>query len=306
MSQKLAIKGLATKLHYALRQVGAHNTTGFQLFLESNGQPLSFFHDVPLEEPITERKANHKNRRVFNMVVEIPRWTNGKCEIATKLPFNPIIMDAQNGQPRFVKNVFPYNGYIWNYGALPQTWEDPAHVDLDTQHKGDNDPVDVIEIGQSVGFPGQIKQVKILGTLALLDQGETDWKMLAIDLEDPNAAYVDDIADVEVHFPGLISATVDWFQNYKLPDGKARNEFAFGAKPRDANYALQIIDQTHTYWKNLVNSHQVTHGIATLNATLESSPFYDPNFVLPPPNPLPAAPIPDSLQKWHFCGKPRL
>ncbi|KAI0243785.1 Inorganic pyrophosphatase, partial [Massospora cicadina] len=89
-------------------------------------------------------------------------------------------------------------------------------------------------------------------------QGETDWKMFAIDLEDPMAASVDDIADVELHFPGLISATVDWFRNYKLPDGKSQNEFAFGGKPKDAEYALRIVDQTHSYWKALVSSNHAT------------------------------------------------
>jgi inorganic pyrophosphatase len=39
---------------------------------------------------------------------------------------------------------------------------------------GDNDPLDVCEIGEAVAYPGQVKQVKVLGTMALLDEGETD------------------------------------------------------------------------------------------------------------------------------------
>ena len=35
-----------------------------------------------------------------------------------------------------------------NYGAFPQTWEDPSHVPDDTKFPGDNDPLDVIEIGE--------------------------------------------------------------------------------------------------------------------------------------------------------------
>ena len=31
-----------------------------------------------------------------------------------------------------------------------QTWEDPAHVDSHTSCKGDNDPLDVCEIGYKV------------------------------------------------------------------------------------------------------------------------------------------------------------
>lgn len=32
-----------------------------------------------------------------------------------------------------------------------QTWEDPSHEDPETKTKGDQDPLDVCEIGQKVG-----------------------------------------------------------------------------------------------------------------------------------------------------------
>jgi inorganic pyrophosphatase len=93
----------------------------------------------------------------------------------------------KKGKLRFVRNCFPHKGYIWNYGALPQTWEDPSQIHPDTKARGDNDPIDVCEIGESVGYTGQIKQVKVLGAMALLDEGETDWKIIAVDVNDPLA-----------------------------------------------------------------------------------------------------------------------
>lgn len=57
----------------------------------------------------------------------------------------------------------------------------------DTNARGDNDPIDVCEIGEEIAYRGQIKQVKILGVMALLDEGETDWKLIAIDIKDPMA-----------------------------------------------------------------------------------------------------------------------
>jgi inorganic pyrophosphatase len=45
----------------------------------------------------------------------------------------------------------------------------------------------VCEIGEAVGYTGQVKQVKILGAMALLDEGETDWKIIAVDINDPLA-----------------------------------------------------------------------------------------------------------------------
>ena len=39
-----------------------------------------------------------------------------------------------------------------------------------------------------IGEQGEVKQVKVLGCLALIDEGETDWKIFAIDASDPLAA----------------------------------------------------------------------------------------------------------------------
>ncbi len=58
-----------------------------------------------------------------------------------------VFQDVKKGRIRFASNIFPHKGYIWNYGAIPQTWEDPSHVDPDTGCKGDGDPIDVVEIG---------------------------------------------------------------------------------------------------------------------------------------------------------------
>lgn len=41
----------------------------------------------------------------------------------------------------------------------------------DTKQAGDNDPLDVVEIGERVASIGQVKQVKVLGVMALLDEG---------------------------------------------------------------------------------------------------------------------------------------
>lgn len=35
---------------------------------------------------------------------------------------------------------------------------------------------------------GEVIKVKVLGTLALIDEGETDWKVIVINTDDPDAA----------------------------------------------------------------------------------------------------------------------
>lgn len=129
---------------------------------------------------------------------------------------NPIKQDVKKGKLRYVANCFPHHGYIWNYGAFPQTWENPEHTDPSTGCKGDNDPIDVLEIGSRVAKRGEVVQVKILGVVALIDEGETDWKVITIDINDPKANLVNDIADVEKTFPGLLRATIEWFKVWAL------------------------------------------------------------------------------------------
>lgn len=41
-------------------------------------------------------------------------------QIATKELLNPIKQDVKKGALRYVANIFPHKGYIWNYGAIPQ------------------------------------------------------------------------------------------------------------------------------------------------------------------------------------------
>lgn len=133
-------------------------------------------------------------------------------QISLAETLNPIKQDIKKGKLRFVANCFPHHGYIWNYGAFPQTWENPEHTDPSTGCKGDNDPIDVLEIGSRVAKRGEVLQVKILGIVALIDEGETDWKVFTIDVNDPKASQVNDISDVEKVFPGLLRATIEWFK----------------------------------------------------------------------------------------------
>merc|ERR1712029_601303 len=222
---------------FSIVERGTVNTDDYRVFFKNTetGNVISPFHDIPL-----------KNGDNFNMVVEIPRWSNAKMEIATKEVLNPIKQD--------VKNFFPHHGYIWNYGALPQTWEDPAHVDENTSVAGDNDPLDVVEIGGKIHPRGAVIQVKILGVLAMIDDGETDWRVFCIDVNDEDASKLNDISDVKTHKPGLVEATVEWFKYYKVPDGKPVNEFAFNNEAKDKAFAVSVIQQTHEQWLKLMKS----------------------------------------------------
>lgn len=243
-----------------------------------------------------------QSKKVYNMVVEIPRWSNAKMEIATGEKLNPIKQDVKKGALRYVRNPFPHKGYIWNYGALPQTWEDPNHVDAGTKAKGDNDPIDVLEIGERIAKRGEVLKVKILGTVALIDEGETDWKVITINVDDPSAALVNDIGDVEKVFPGLLRATVEWFKIYKIPDGKPANEFAFGGEAKNREFAEKVVEETHGFWQKLVGGQSQPGELSVHNAALlgaEASKLVEEKGAT---STLAALPIADqtALEKWYY------
>ncbi|XP_067424285.1 inorganic pyrophosphatase 2, mitochondrial isoform X2 [Emydura macquarii macquarii] len=301
---------------YGTVQRGRPHSPEYRLYLKNaEGKYISPFHDIPLfagskedKEVPAKRSKTNGSEVVFNMVVEVPRWSNAKMEIATEEPLNPIKQDIKRGKLRYVANIFPHKGYIWNYGALPQTWEDPHHKDNSTGCCGDNDPIDVCEIGTKVHSPGEIVQVKVLGVLALIDEGETDWKIIAISVDDPEAQKIHDIDDVKKHKPGYLEATVDWFQLYKVPDEKPENKFAFNGEFKDKDFAVEIIKSTHEYWKALLHKKADGGAIKCMNVLVHDSPFRcseeDARLIVESaPPPARGDSVSAEVDVWHFLNK---
>ena len=70
---------------------------------------------------------------------------------------NPIMQDTKDNAPRYYSYGVPF----FNYGLLPQTWEDPTVADPTTGAKGDGDPIDAIEIGSGPLGMGTVVPVKV-------------------------------------------------------------------------------------------------------------------------------------------------
>ena len=210
-----------------------------QFHYNEHGQlkQISPWHDIPLFSP-----DGH-----VHMVTEIPKFSRAKFEIATGEPFNPIKQDTKNGKLREYK----YGDMCFNYGALPQTWEDPAHTTADTGYVGDNDPIDAMEIGYKMLRTGSVTKVKVLGCLAMIDDGETDWKVICIAADDPLASQLNDVDDVERVLPGYVSVMREWLRMYKTPDGKPMNTFGLEEKAMGRDYTMGVIQETHHFWKTL-------------------------------------------------------
>nr|ACQ57858.1 Inorganic pyrophosphatase [Anoplopoma fimbria] len=300
-------------MHYQTEERGRPHSPDYRIYFKtSEGKYISPFHDISLiaeteqdKDVPTKKPKKNESEVLFNMVVEVPRWSNAKMEIATKEPLNPIKQDLKKGKLRYVANIFPHKGYIWNYGALPQTWEDPDHTDKETKCCGDNDPIDVCEIGTQVCFPGQVIQVKVLGILAMIDEGEMDWKVIAINAKDPDAKNLNNIEDVRKSRPGHLEATVDWFRKYKVPDGKPENQFGFKGQFKDKDFAVEIIKSTHEHWRALVQKQTNSAGIECKNISCYESPSKCSadevrDVVKSVPAFDSAHPVSPDVDKWHF------
>lgn len=232
---------------------GDETSRRFRCHFQQEGHALSPWHDVPL------KNADGS----YNFICEIPKWTRKKFEIATGEPMNPIKQDVKNGMLREYK----WGDMLFNYGAFPQTWEDPKVVSEETGCPGDNDPIDVIELGTRQRPTGSITRVKILGLIAMIDADETDWKVLTIALDDDKALNMHDIVDIDAHMPGVTKALTHWLRMYKTSEGKGENRFGCGGKPQSSAFATHIVQETHEAWRRLLAERQTQGGMKIVGSS---------------------------------------
>lgn len=201
--------------------------------------PVSPWHDLSLY-PEGGAAAG-----LVNFVCEIPKGVTAKLEVQKKLANNPIMQDTKKGKLRY----YTYGPTFFNYGMLPQTWEDPSKKGFNGT-VGDNDPLDVMEIGSKPFKVGEMRVVKVLGDLELIDQGELDHKIIVIDAADPLAARLSSAADLPTVMPGVLENLIEWLKFYKTTDGKAVNQLASDTPISPAG-AAKVIAECHESWKAL-------------------------------------------------------
>lgn len=149
---------------------------------------ISPWHDIPFT-----LGKDDKGVPLLSFVCEIPRGTRAKFEIHKSVQHNPLLQDVhKNGTLR----EYVYSPAIINYGAITQTWEDPEIPDDDTKLGGDNDPIDVLQLNPGSCTRGAVQRVRVLGGLALVDDDETDWKLLVIDVDAKDAPAWRDVTDI--------------------------------------------------------------------------------------------------------------
>lgn len=181
--------------------------------ISSTNTFVSFWNDITL----------YNENGNYNAIIEVPRFSFKKYEIDTisKLPESQIIphfikQDIKNGQLR----NYPIP-MLWNYGAFPQTWEDNTQKNIYTNLIGDNDPLDLIDISDlTIESTGTIVSVIPLGVLCMIDDNETDWKVICIQEGDKynKIKKCNCLAETNEILKGEIDLIKIWFTYYKVLD----------------------------------------------------------------------------------------
>jgi 3'-phosphoadenosine 5'-phosphosulfate synthase len=206
----------------------------------------SWWHDIPYK-PADEEEPN-----IINFVTEIPMYMAAKMEVQKTYKNNAIAQDSnKDGSPRY----YSYGTPFFNYGFVPQTWEDPNLISSQG-HAGDNDPVDIMEFGSIPLKMGSVRRCRVLGSLELIDAGETDHKIICIALHESDddeaqeAANIKSLDDLEKWKPGVMDRVRDWLKRYKTSDGKPENNLASDV-PKTIEQAMAVVEETHNHWKSL-------------------------------------------------------
>lgn len=127
--------------------------------------------------------------KVFNAIIEIPKGSFNKYEI-----------DKETGLIALDRANYTAAPYPFDYGFAPQTyWED-------------NDPLDVVVLTTFPLHPGILVKVRPVAVLDMIDDGESDMKILAVPADDRRWDDTQDLADLNKH---SLKEYEHFFQTYK-------------------------------------------------------------------------------------------
>lgn len=148
----------------------------------------SIYENIPLGE---------KSPEIINAVIEIPKGSHNKYEFDEKL-----------GVFKLDRVLYSPFHYPLDYGFIPQTRSE------------DGDHLDALVIGSEPLFPTCLVEIRPIGVLRMIDSGDPDFKILAVQVKNPRFDTIKDLKDVEAWQPHLLKETAHFFQTYKELQGK--------------------------------------------------------------------------------------
>jgi len=141
---------------------------------------MNLWHDVSRGDNIPEE---------MNVIIEIAKGSPNKYEI-----------DKETGLIELDRANYSAAPYPFDYGFVPQTyWED-------------GDALDVIVLTTYPLQTGILVKVRPVGVMEMVDSGESDWKVLAVPVNDKRWNDVQDLSDVNKH---SLKEFSHFFETYK-------------------------------------------------------------------------------------------
>lgn len=149
-----------------------------------------------------------------NVIIEIPKNSNNKYEI-----------DKETGLIKLDRANYSAAAYPFDYGFVPQTlWDD-------------GDALDVIVLTTYPLNVGILVTVRPVAVMEMIDGGDSDYKVIAVPVEDKRWDDVKDLADLNTH---MLKEFQHFFETYKALKGKPVEVKINGIKGRaDALAAVE-------------------------------------------------------------------
>jgi inorganic pyrophosphatase len=138
-----------------------------------------------------------KAPEVVNVVIEIPKGSQNKYEF-----------DEELGVFKLDRVLYSPFHYPLDYGFIPETRSE------------DGDHADALVIGGDALPLGCVVSVRPIGILHMIDSGEGDAKILAVQEKNPRFDTIKDIKDIEAYNPHLLKEIAHFFATYKNLQGK--------------------------------------------------------------------------------------
>ncbi len=146
------------------------------------------FHHVPIGEKAPE---------VVNAIIEIPKGSHNKYEYDEKL-----------GVFKLDRVLYSPVHYPLDYGFIPETRSE------------DGDHLDILVIGSDPIFPGCLVSARPIAMLNMIDGGEQDEKILAVQVDNPRFNKIKSLSDLEAWNDHLTKEVVHFMEVYKNLQGK--------------------------------------------------------------------------------------
>ena len=168
--------------------------------------------------------------KVIEAIIEIPMGTKNKYEI-----------DKARNRIKLDRVLYSQMTYPAEYGYIENTLAE------------DDDPLDILVMASTKTFPGCIVDARVIGALDMIDNGEKDYKIIAVMDSDPRFSHIHKMEDIQDH---MIREIKHFFRTYKdLQQNKTVEVLDF----HDKDFAVKLIEQSVKRYQRHIQK-EANHG----------------------------------------------